>query len=211
MAKVVRNRAYVSMNVMAPAKGDRNFAEFYIRTYVKLTQDLPKRYAYEHREIMYQKLLAGKTYNGRKRLRRSMWPSNPIAGMAAWIPRAPFLFDSTAKLKPATVERKAREGADPRPLLRTGEYMKNIIVRKNREKGKNAWMITFKVLKHPPRNTLPMRVLARLHEYGSHKFKRKPRPHWRPANKIAKKSFLKAMSKARIQALTQVLKGASRT
>jgi hypothetical protein len=71
---------------------------------------------------------------------------------------------------------KKRNNLDPRILIATGEYIRNISVAIHMD---GTVEIGVKDKKHTA-SGISLKLLARILEYGSQKAKIPPRPHWRP-------------------------------
>lgn len=103
-------------------------------------------------------------------------------------------------LNPAYLEWKKRNKRDPRMLIATKEYMQSIEVR--REEGTNSPELrkVFFIVGLPDRihrdSGMPVRKLARIHEFGAEIYDKKgrrhvipPRPLWRPTQKEFKEKY----------------------
>ncbi len=171
----------------------------------EITATIPqlRNLAYESRDLLYEKLLAGTTEGYPPVLRRTNFPKSKAKGPKGR--RTPFPFDRTQPLDEEYLERKVSEGHDPRKIMATGTYLNAIQVVEGRKKTGPYWYVRLQRGTHRP-SGLPYKVLWRLLEYGSAARNVKPRPHWGPTFQLVRKKFARLRPDIRAQALRDAIR-----
>lgn len=103
-------------------------------------------------------------------------------------------------LAQSTVESKAREGNDGRPLIETGALTEAIEVFEGEQSGVKYYLVRVRPGQHRGSVTVDYNKLMRIHEFGSRAAGVPARPVWRPAlaeikkvwDSLAYKRFVKA-------------------
>lgn len=114
------------------------------------------------------------------------------------------------RLSPDYAEYKKKHGLDSRILIATGRYVESIFVEMT-SVGKKEVVYTVTVPDEPhdpdEPNSINLKLLARVLEYGSVKRNIPPRPHWRPvATKISLLQSVTTGEKLASKALREILK-----
>jgi hypothetical protein len=125
-------------------------------------------------------------------------------------PRRPFGGKwKHPKLNEEYLFRKVSEGKDPRPLIATGLYIKNIVARERKLKKGTTWTVLPRNIIHRP-SGVRLPVLAGWLEFGtpfSNPGEKMPaRPHWRPVALVVRRRFKRLPKDIRAAALRKVLR-----
>lgn len=185
-------------------KGVKPFMPALISAEIKATTPQLHVLAHEARDIIYDKILAGNP-KGHPLVFRRMQLKKRVSKGKIPQDRLPFPFDIRYPLTKEYLERKTREGHDPRALIATGEYLKGIRVARAKQGTVTAWHVRMKRGIHKP-SGMPYHRFARLMEFGSAMNHLPPRSHWRQAWILVKQRFSKLRENIRAQALREALR-----
>ena len=130
--------------------GNRNYTlrskDLFIPKFVgniaKATQPQMRVIAEETRDLIIDKIMAGRTRGHSKVVSRASLPKSRLPGVRA--DKRPFPFDRTAPLQEDYLERKVREGKDPRALIATGAYLEHIVIERQKTKEGVFWRVFIK-------------------------------------------------------------------
>lgn len=190
--------------------GNRNFTlrtqDLFIPRFVEKTVEVTypqmRVLAEETRDLLIDKIMAGNTRGYSPVVSRASLPKSRLPGVRT--ERKPFPFDRTAPLSPDYLERKVREGKDPRILIATGRYLEHIVVERQETRDGVKWRVF--IQKGKTKTEITFNMLARILEFGSASRNIKPRAHWRPTARIMGDKMKRVPKDIRAQALRETLR-----
>jgi len=155
--------------------------------------------------LLVEKLLAGNPRGFPTVIRIGDLPKLPKRYRGT-VDRKPFRH---RKLNEEYLEWKVHKGYDPRPLIATGFYIRNIEVVSRKRKTARFWKVQVPNIIHEPSGE-PLRTLVGWLEYGTASSETHPgipaRPHWRPTALIVRRQWARLPNNIRVEALKKTLR-----
>lgn len=232
-----------------PIKGIDPFLSEFADTYIEATAVQLRLLAYGYRDLLIDKILAQDPAGGIKRVYRKrvgrVPPEPPEAAEEQELepdlyydpqefkrgevlpphhlgdvprgPRVPFPFK---KLSKDRIKKKIREGLDGRTLVASGDYLRGIMVKRQKVPGKGTiYKVTMANRKHKTTG-IPLKRLSRLIEFGTREYtvplfgdkqnlvtvKIQQRPHWIPAFEELKTELPKVEPEIRARSLRETIR-----
>jgi len=177
-----------------------------VESEIRATIPQMRNVAWETRDLLIDKALAGTAQGRQKVLSRGDFPRSKAPGGRKQRRPFPFDRDSNLRLQPDYVDWKVRNGYDPRPLLASGGYLRNLDVFESRTKQGVTYAVRLR-RGRSIRTGIPYSILWRWLEFGNSTTK--PRPHWRPTARIVKRLVKRIPDDARAQAVRDALREAT--